>query len=117
MHAESEDHRRFEEVVKTNEALLRLFVKHTPAAIAMFDTEMRHIQVSDRFLTDYDLEGQDLIGKSYYDLFPDLPERWCSAHRRSLAGAAERCDDDSYIAADWMARVAKKRFICALRMP
>src|SRR5262245_30347241 len=100
MQSESEDHKRFEEVVKTNEALLRLFVKHTPAAIAMFDTEMRYIQVSDRFLTDYDLEGQDLIGRSHYEVFPDLPERWREAHRRILAGAVERCDEDSYVAAD-----------------
>ena len=97
---------RFEEIVKTNEALLRLFIKHTPAAIAMFDTDMRYLQVSDRFLTDYDLEGQDLIGKSHYDVFPDLPERWRAAHRRILAGAVERCDEDSYISSDgstgWM---------------
>jgi len=85
----------------TNEqSLLRLFIKHTPAAIAMFDTEMRYIQVSDRFLTDYDLEGQDLAGKSHYEVFPDLPERWREAHLRILAGAVERCEEDSYIAAD-----------------
>ena len=64
---------RFEEAVKTNEALLRLFIKHTPAAIAMFDTDMHYLQVSDRFLTDYDLEGQDLIGKSHYEVFPTFP--------------------------------------------
>lgn len=85
----------------TNEqALLRLFIKHTPAAIAMFDTDMRYIQVSDRFLTDYDLEGQDLVGRSHYDVFPDLPERWREAHRRILAGAVERCEEDSYVASD-----------------
>ncbi len=85
----------------TNEqSLLRLFIKHTPAAIAMFDTNMRYIQVSDRFLTDYDLEGQDLAGRSHYEVFPDLPERWRAAHRRILAGAVERCEEDSYIAAD-----------------
>jgi PAS domain S-box-containing protein len=85
----------------TNEqALLRLFIKHTPAAIAMFDTDMRYIQVSDRFLTDYDLEGQDLVGRSHYEVFPDLPERWREAHRRILAGAVERCEEDSYIASD-----------------
>ena len=91
---------RFEEIVKTNEALLRLFIKHTPAAIAMFDTDMRYLQVSDRFLTDYEIEGQDLIGKSHYEVFPDLPERWREAHRRILAGAVERCDEDSYITSD-----------------
>jgi PAS domain S-box-containing protein len=86
--------------LSNDQALLRLFIKHTPAAIAMFDTDMRYLQVSDRFLTDYDLEGQDLIGKSHYDVFPDLPTRWREAHQRILAGAVERCEEDSYIAAD-----------------
>ena len=85
----------------TNEqSLLRLFIKHTPAAIAMFDTDMRYIQVSDRFLTDYELEGQDLVGRSHYDVFPNIPTRWREAHRRILAGAVERCEEDSYIASD-----------------
>ena len=89
------------ETLLTNEqSLLRLFIKHTPAAIAMFDTDMRYIQVSDRFLTDYDLQGQDLAGRSHYDVFPDLPERWRAAHRRILAGAVERCEEDSYITSD-----------------
>jgi PAS domain S-box-containing protein len=100
IHLEPIDRKLFEEAVKTNEALLRLFIKHTPAAIAMFDTEMRYLQVSDRFLKDYNLEGQDLIGKSHYDVFPNLPERWKEAHRRILAGAVERCDEDPYVAAD-----------------
>ncbi|HEX7333928.1 MAG TPA: PAS domain S-box protein [Pyrinomonadaceae bacterium] len=98
--AEMEDRKRFEEAVKTNEALLRLFIKHTPAAIAMFDTEMRYLQVSDRFLTDYDLEGQDIIGKSHYEVFPNIPERWKEVHKRILAGAVERCEEEPYITAD-----------------
>jgi PAS domain S-box-containing protein len=100
LQAEAEERKRVEEAVKTNEALLRLFIKHTPAAIAMFDTNMRYLQVSDRFLTDYNLEGQDLIGKSHYEVFPDLPDRWKEAHRRILAGAVERCEEDPYVASD-----------------
>src|SRR6185503_9237045 len=92
--------RRSEDTGRTNEALLRLFIKHTPAAIAMFDTEMRYLQVSDRFLTEYRLEGQNLIGKSHYEVFPDLPERWKEAHRRILAGAVERCEEDPYLDGD-----------------
>ncbi|HEY3475325.1 MAG TPA: PAS domain S-box protein, partial [Anaerolineales bacterium] len=86
--------------MKTNEALLRLFIKHTPAAIAMFDTDMRYLQVSDRFLTDYDLEGQDIIGKLHYDVFPNLPDRWKEVHKRILAGAVERCEEDPYVTSD-----------------
>jgi PAS domain S-box-containing protein len=92
--------RRSEDTGRTNEALLRLFIKHTPAAIAMFDTEMRYLQVSDRFLTEYRLEGQNLIGKSHYEVFPDLPERWKEVHRRILAGAVERCEEDPYLDGD-----------------
>jgi len=80
--------------------LLRLFIKHTPAAIAMFDTDMRYLQVSDRFLTDYGLEGQDIIGKSHYEVFPEIPLRWREVHRRILLGAVERCEEDSYTTPD-----------------
>ena len=66
----------------------------------MFDNEMRYLQVSDRFLTDYHLEGQDIIGKCHYDVFPNLPERWKEVHRRILAGAVERNDEDPYFEAD-----------------
>jgi len=98
--ANEEDRRRFEDIANTNEALLRLFIKHTPAAIAMFDTDMRYLQVSDRFLTDYNIEGQDIIGKSHYDVFPEIPTKWREAHRRILAGAVERCEEESYITGD-----------------
>ncbi len=94
------ERRYIESALRANEALLKQFVKHTPAAIAMFDTEMRYLQVSDRFLTDYQLQGQDIIGKRHYDVFPDIPERWKAVHRRILAGAIERCDEDPYIAPD-----------------
>jgi len=91
------ERRYMEKALKANEEVLRLFVRHTPAAIAMFDNDMRYLQVSDRFLTDYGLEGQDIIGKRHYDLFPDLPESWKEVHRRILAGAVERNDEDPYV--------------------
>jgi PAS domain S-box-containing protein len=91
------ERRYMEKALKANEEVLRLFVRHSPAAIAMFDNDMRYLQVSDRFLTDYHLEGQEVIGKCHYDLFPYLPEHWKEVHRRILAGAVERNDEDPYI--------------------
>jgi PAS domain S-box-containing protein len=77
-----------------HEEMLLLLIRHTPAAIAMLDNQMRYLAVSDRWLKDFHLEGQDLVGKSHYDVFPDLPERWIEGHKRALAGAVEKCDED-----------------------
>ena len=84
----------------TNEALIRQFVKYSPAAIAMFDAKLCYVQLSDRWLIDYQLAGRDVIGKSHYDVFPEIPEAWKVIHRRVLAGAVERCDEDAFPRAD-----------------
>lgn len=79
---------------------LRLFVEHAPAAVAMLDREMRYVLCSRRWLTDYGLGDQDLHGRSHYDVFPDLPQRWREAYRRCLNGAVERSEEDSFTRPD-----------------
>ena len=69
------------------EAQLTLFVENAPAAIAMLDPGMRYLAVSRRFLRDYGLpEDSNLIGRSYYDVFPDMPDHWRDVNARVLAG-------------------------------
>ncbi|MGL4550888.1 MAG: sensor histidine kinase, partial [Gemmataceae bacterium] len=89
-----------ERALAANEALLQQFIKHSPAAIAMFDRDVRYIQTSDRWLIDYHLDGRDILGASHYDVFPEIPERWKAIHRRVLAGEVEKCDDDPFPRAD-----------------
>jgi len=91
---------RGEEKLHESEQRLRLFIEHAPVAIAMLDTNMRYLVVSGRWLTDYALVGQDLSGRSHYEIFPEIPERWKAVHRRCLAGEVEHADEDLFIRAD-----------------
>jgi len=80
--------------------LLRLIIEHSPVGIAILDRDMRYLAVSRGWLSDYRLGEQDVIGRSHYDVFPDLPERWKDIHRRCLQGAIEKCNDDAFPRAD-----------------
>src|SRR4030095_3962294 len=97
------DRKRAEEAVRESEArvrareeLLKIFVKHVPAGVAMLDREMRYVQVSDRFCVDYGVDGSQILGRSHYDVFPDLPARWKEFHRRALAGETVRAEEDRW---------------------
>lgn len=75
---------------------LQLFIEHAPAAIAMFDREMRYMAVSRRWIESYGLPDTALLGRSHYETFPDLPERWKEAHRRGMAGEGVRMEQEVF---------------------
>ena len=89
-----------EESLRESEARLRLFIEHAPAALAMFDREMRYLAVSRRWMADYDMGAADVLGQCHYDLFPGLPERWKQAHQRGLAGEIVREEEDLFVKSD-----------------
>ena len=82
--------------LNAREELLKTFVKNVPAAVAMLDTDMHYLQVSDRWCTDYLPGRMQILGRLHYELFPDMPERWKEVHRRALAGETLRADEDRW---------------------
>lgn len=86
------------------EQQLRLFIDHAPAAIAMFDRDMRYVAASQRWIADYGLGGAPLAGRCHYDLFPEIGEAWKAVHRRGLAGEVITADPDRFERADGTAQ-------------
>lgn len=69
-----------------SEDIANLFLKYASAAIAMFDTQMRYVVVSRRWISDYYIVDKNIIGKSHYDVFPEITDHWKNIHQRALAG-------------------------------
>jgi PAS domain S-box-containing protein len=89
--------KRTEARLAEREAQLALFAEHAPAAIAMFDAKMYYLAVSRRFVSDFRLPGPaELIGRSHYDVFPDIPPRWRELHARVLSGEELAHEEDEF---------------------
>jgi two-component system sensor histidine kinase/response regulator len=85
-----------ERALRDGEERLRLFIRHAPAALAMFDRDMRYLAASQRWMDDYHLGERDIIGQPHYDIFPEIGEPIKAAHRRALAGEVVRKDEDCF---------------------
>jgi PAS domain S-box-containing protein len=95
------ERKRVEAALAERQAQLAVFVEHAPAAIAMFDREMRYLAVSRRYIVDFRLpQGAQLIGRSHYEVFPDIPQRWRDVHARVLAGEELSQAEDQFTRQD-----------------
>ncbi len=89
----------------------KLFIEQTPTAIAMFDTQVKYIASSEKWITDYRLEGQKIIGQSHYDVFPEIGEEWKKIHQQCLTGDTHKRDEEKFVRLDgstqWIRWVVK----------
>jgi PAS domain S-box-containing protein len=77
---------------------LQLFIKYAPASIVMFDREMHYLAASQRWVDELHLNSiESIIGRSHYDLFPDLDEGLKQSNQRGLAGFIEKCDEYQFV--------------------
>jgi PAS domain S-box-containing protein len=73
---------------------LRQIITDAPVGMAMFDTQMRYIAYSQKWLTVHNLENQLISSRSHYEVFPDIPEQWKAAHQRALQGELVSVSED-----------------------
>ena len=71
--------------------LVRTMMKNVPAAIAVFDTHMNYLAVSDYWIAGHKTAvGHDLIGRNHYVVRPEVTDQHKGEHQRVLAGETLR---------------------------
>jgi PAS domain S-box-containing protein len=95
-----DDLKKAEAELRQEQQHISLLIDHAPAALAMFDKEMRYLKVSKRWMSDFCVGDRDLTGLSHYDVFPEISETWREIHRRALQGEVLRNQEDLFLRAD-----------------
>lgn len=67
------------------------------ACAAMFDRDMRCLAMSRSWVTHCRIDREQALGRSHYETFPEIPERWKEIHRRALAGESCRSELDLWV--------------------
>lgn len=87
--------------------LMKYIIEHDSNSVAVLDKDMKYIFVNQRWYKDYRIKDNDIIGKSHYEVFPDLPDSWNSVHNRALKGEIIKNDEDPFYredgSLDWVA--------------
>ncbi|WP_414752490.1 PAS domain-containing protein [Anabaena sp. CCY 9910] len=79
---------------------LGLLIEYIPAAIAIFDSEMRYLLASRRWREDYDLVDENIVGRSHHDVCPEITLGWQNRYECCLAGNAEKSEEETLIRRD-----------------
>ncbi len=90
------ERKRMEEELRESEERLRLLIRQAPAALAMFDPGMRYLAASHRWMADYHLGDQDIVGRSHYEIFPEITEEMKRIHRRCLSGEVVSAAEEKF---------------------
>ncbi len=76
--------------------LMQEIIRYDPNAIAVLDDQLRFVFVSDRFLFDYQLNMDEVIGKTPKDIEGRNQERWEEKFRIALTGQVLKSELDSF---------------------
>ncbi len=74
------------EKLRKSQGHLQFLVDHIPVALAMFDTKMRYLALSQRWREKFSIGEQNVRGRTHDEVCPACPEHWRKALQRALTG-------------------------------
>lgn len=77
------------DIRKENDQRYKTFIEQSPVATAMLDSQLFFIAVSQKWTSDYALDGTNMIGRSVFSVIPKTANYFRDMYERSLQG--ERC--------------------------
>lgn len=92
--------RNAELMIRERNKNMAAFIENSPAALAMVDKNMCYLAVSNRWIEEYQLGGKAILGKSHYELFPEIGEDWKAIHQRCLTGIVDKREEDIFVRQD-----------------
>ncbi len=95
------DRKKAELAFINEQSRLKAFVEHAPAAVAMFDNDVKYIAASNRWMEEYHITGKDIIGLSHYEVFPNVSDEWKAIHQRGLQGEVSKNDEEVWRPEGW----------------
>jgi len=72
-------------------------ISEAPIAMAMFDRDMRYVTHSKKWIADYGLDLQSIIGKSHFEVLPSMAGKWKPILEEALKGTALSNSDDVFL--------------------
>ncbi|MEP2771010.1 MAG: PAS domain-containing protein [Fulvivirga sp.] len=93
------------QALENSEEQIRFFVNNMPVSVAMFDKEMNYIACSEKYISDWWVQDQEMtpdkiVGLNHYEIFPDVKDEWRKIHSIALAGETLSREDDSFVKAN-----------------
>jgi PAS domain S-box-containing protein len=80
-------------IKKMNDERYKTFITQAPVAIAMFDNNMLFMAASQKWISDFRLQHKEFIGKSVYEVIPEIELRYKDLLLACLKGTVNQCDE------------------------
>lgn len=74
-------------ISETRGQMVNSIIANSPSPLVIVDREMRYVQISPAWAEFHNLESPAaFIGKSHYEVLPDVPKEWREEHKRAMKG-------------------------------
>ncbi|PTQ96665.1 PAS domain S-box-containing protein [Mucilaginibacter yixingensis] len=90
---EKENEQLIADMNKKNEEQYKTFIEQAPLAIAMLDKHLSIMAVSQKWITDYELEETAVINKHIFEVLPETKTLFCEIYNRCLLGHSDKNEE------------------------